>query len=180
MELRDFIYVGNHIPRELCEEMIEKTEMLSWTPHQWSSYDRDAGQNVDVGTEENDPLIARFPDENHNSALRDCVHEAIGKHYGYSLNLCGLRFNRYPLGASLRKHIDHITSVFDGTRKGIPILSVIGQLNEDYEGGQLVINDEVIPMKQGDICLFPSVYLYPHEITPVSEGERISFVGWTY
>ena len=30
-------------------------------------------------------------------------------------------------------HADHIHSMFDGEKKGIPILSVLGVLNDDYE-----------------------------------------------
>lgn len=36
----------------------------------------------------------------------------------------------------MRKHYDHIHSIFDGQRKGIPVLSMLGILNNDYEGGE--------------------------------------------
>ena len=180
LELRDFIYVENHIPRELCEETLDYIEVMNWRPHQWSSYNREDGVNNDNGTRDDDPSVLSLPNENHNTKLRNHVHDAINNHYGSRLNLHALRFNRYPVGARLKKHDDHITTLFDGKRKGIPILSIIGQLNDDYEGGELVINDEIIPLKQGDICIFPSVYLYPHEIRTVTKGERISFVAWAY
>ena len=32
--------------------------------------------------------------------------------------------------------------MFDGERKGIPILSVLGVLNDDYEGGEFYLIDE--------------------------------------
>ena len=33
------------------------------------------------------------------------------------------------------QHIDHIQSLFDGDKN--PILSVVANLNDDYDGGQL-------------------------------------------
>ena len=41
----------------------------------------------------------------------------------------------------MRKHFDHIHSIFDGQYKGIPVLSFIGILNNNYLGGELVINN---------------------------------------
>lgn len=179
-ELKDFIYVENNIPHELCEKTLEYIEMLEWTPHMWGSYNREEGAIEIGGSKSADPLVAKLLDESHNTELRSCVHDVIKTFYKSRLNLDSLRFNRYRIGERLTKHVDHITSIFDGERKGIPILSVIGQLNDNYEGGELVINDEIIPLKQGDICVFPSVYLYPHEIRTVTKGERISFVTWAY
>ena len=35
----------------------------------------------------------------------------------------------------MAEHCDHIHSIFDGSIKGIPVLSVVGLLNDNYEGG---------------------------------------------
>ena len=79
-------------------------------------------------------------------------------------------------------HCDHIKDIFDGEKKGIPILSVLGMLNEDYEGGKLLMFKEQkeMTLKQGDIMVFPSIFMYPHEVTPVTKGVRNSFVSWVY
>jgi len=92
-----------------------------------------------------------------------------------------VRFNKYEVGTRMRQHMDNITTIFDGTRKGSPTLTVLGMLNEEYEGGEFVImEDLVIPFKRGDIVIFPSNFLYPHEVLPVTKGTRYSFVSWTY
>ena len=92
-----------------------------------------------------------------------------------------LKFIRYYPGQTMQNHCDHIHSMFDGERKGIPILSIIGILNDDYEGGELIMfEDKKIDTKKGDLLIFPSNFLYPHEITPVTKGVRYSYTSWVW
>ena len=81
----------------------------------------------------------------------------------------------------MSKHCDHIHDVFDGERKGIPTISILGGLNNNYEGGEFIMFDDYeIKIKAGDLLLFPSVFLYPHKVEPVTKGERYSFVSWAW
>ena len=64
-------------------------------------------------------------------------------------------------------------------------LSVIINLNEGYDGGDLVfahqyLNEEMkrVSLKKGSIVAFPSNFLYPHMIEPITEGTRYSIVAW--
>ena len=64
-------------------------------------------------------------------------------------------------------------------------LSISLNLNEDYEGGDLVfgrqnLREEVkrIKMKSGTMCFFPSNFLYPHKIEKITKGTRYSVVAW--
>ena len=92
-----------------------------------------------------------------------------------------VRFNRYQEDKIMSDHADHIHSLFDGTRKGIPILTVLGCLNDDYEGGEFIMwGDKQIEMKAGDVLVFPSVFLYPHRVDPVKSGTRYTFVSWCW
>ena len=96
---------------------------------------------------------------------------------GYS----GVRFNRYRPDTQMALHCDHIHSMFDGSRKGIPTLSILGCLNDDYKGGELVFwDDTVVELKAGEIMIFPSNFLYPHEVKLVTEGTRYSYVSWAW
>ena len=70
--------------------------------------------------------------------------------------------------------------MFDGERKGIPILSVLGVLNDDYEGGEFVLIDEKIDLSKGDIIIFPSNFMYPHKVEPVTKGTRYSYISWIW
>jgi predicted 2-oxoglutarate/Fe(II)-dependent dioxygenase YbiX len=92
-----------------------------------------------------------------------------------------VRFNRYRADTEMKLHCDHIHSLFDGARKGVPTLSILGSLNNDYKGGELVFwNDTVVELKAGEIMVFPSNFLYPHEVKLVTEGTRYSFVSWAW
>jgi hypothetical protein len=92
-----------------------------------------------------------------------------------------IRHNRYESGKEMALHYDCIHEIFDGTVKGVPTLSIIGALNDDYEGGDLVMfDDHIIRLKAGDIMIFPSTFLYPHRVAPVTSGVRHTFVSWVW
>jgi predicted 2-oxoglutarate/Fe(II)-dependent dioxygenase YbiX len=81
----------------------------------------------------------------------------------------------------MQLHCDHIHTLFDGKRRGIPILSIVGVLNENFEGGEWVMfENKKIELKTGDILMFPSNFLYPHGVLPITKGTRYSFVSWVW
>ena len=98
------------------------------------------------------------------------------KYQGYS----HVRFNKYAENKKMALHADHIHSMFDGERKGIPILSVLGVLNDDYEGGEFYLVDEKTDLSKGDIIIFPSNFMYPHKVEPVTKGTRYSYISWIW
>ena len=59
-------------------------------------------------------------------------------------------------------------------------LSCSFQLNEDYEGGEFALFDRemMIRTKPGSAIVFPSNFMYPHEIMPVIKGTRYSIITW--
>ena len=92
-----------------------------------------------------------------------------------------IRFNKYAKNKKMAEHCDHIHTIFEGERKGIPILSVLGFLNDDYTGGEFIIlKDQEIKFKAGDLLIFPSIFLYPHKVEPVKKGTRYSFISWVW
>ena len=71
--------------------------------------------------------------------------------------------------------------MFDGERKGIPILSVLGLLNDNYEGGEFIMFDDTeIKFEKGDVLVFPSLFLYTHKVEPVKSGTRYSYISWVW
>ncbi len=80
----------------------------------------------------------------------------------------------------MRKHYDHIHSIFDGKMKGVPIVSIVANLNEDYEGSEFMCREKEIKLKTGDILMFPSNFMYPHEVKETTKGVRYSFVSWAF
>jgi predicted 2-oxoglutarate/Fe(II)-dependent dioxygenase YbiX len=53
-------------------------------------------------------------------------------------------------------------------------------LNDGYEGGEFAFFDRelVYNLKKGSCIMFPSNFMYPHEIMPVTSGTRYSIVTW--
>lgn len=91
------------------------------------------------------------------------------------------KYNKYVLGTRMEEHCDHIKDMFDGNRKGIPILTVIGALNDDYVGGEFILfKDKTYTLEKGDIIIFPSNFLYPHRVNEVITGIRYSFASWVW
>jgi predicted 2-oxoglutarate/Fe(II)-dependent dioxygenase YbiX len=116
------------------------------------------------------------------NTLKKYVEELDMKGWYVSWNgYSEVRFNRYHTDTQMKLHCDHIHSMFDGNRKGIPTLSILGSLNNDYTGGELVFwDDTVVELKAGEIMIFPSNFLYPHEVKLVTEGTRYSYVSWAW
>jgi len=84
---------------------------------------------------------------------------------------------KYELGGKYSPHIDD-------TSYSPRLLSVILNINDDYEGGELCFFDqkynEVKSLKlvKGSIVFFPSNFMYPHTIKPITKGQRYSIVSW--
>ena len=197
--IKKYVFVKqNLLDNEFCQHVIEKLNQLNlWKKHNWTKYDLRQEQDI-VSTfpsGENEPEII-IPKEILEDAsyknINDSILQKIVKvlqEYIDSLKyewynetvhaLMDLKFIKYSLNQTMKVHCDHIHDVFDGKNRGIPILTVIGILNDDYEGGNLVMfEDKKIDTKKGDLIIFPSNFLYPHEITPVTKGVRYSYVSW--
>jgi hypothetical protein len=96
-------------------------------------------------------------------------------------NISAVRFNRYKETTKMAEHCDHIHTLFDGEFKGVPVLSCLGILNDDFEGGELIFwENTTINVKAGDVLVFPSSFLYPHRVEPVTKGVRYSCVSWAW
>ena len=63
-------------------------------------------------------------------------------------------------------------------------LSVIINLNNDYEGGDLIFTDQKkqeikkIKLTERSIVFFPSNFMYPHSVQPITKGTRYSIAAW--
>jgi hypothetical protein len=53
-------------------------------------------------------------------------------------------------------------------------------LNDDYEGGEFAFFNRELKykLKKGSCIMFPSNFMYPHEIMPVTSGTRYSIITW--
>lgn len=114
--------------------------------------------------------------------IDDIIYESIShskklyedKHGNLNVNNdSGYDLLKYESGQFYKQHID-------ASPKYNRILSCSIQLNDDYVGGEFsLFNEEMlIRTKKGSIIMFPSNFMYPHEIKPIISGIRYSIVTW--
>jgi predicted 2-oxoglutarate/Fe(II)-dependent dioxygenase YbiX len=187
-KLTDYIHVAKGIiPGEACRQVVAVIEKREWRPHSWYAYGADQTrseqtQELDVQDASPDLQAMLFPfvvqAANAYSARYAFPSERTSQ---ILTRLSTVRFNRYSPGQIMRLHQDHIHSLFDGTEKGIPVFSIVGNLNDDYEGAEFYFwNDHVVPLGAGDILMFPSLFMYPHGVREAIRGRRYSFVSWAW
>ncbi len=187
-QLRDLIHVERGIiPANLCEYLVEDIEKKEWRPHTWynaqaGTYGSEETMELDVlnVTPEQQQLLTPFMIQ--AGAAYNAIYAFQCERTAQMMNkFSSLRFNRYGPGQIMRQHHDHIHSLFDGNEKGIPVLSFILNLNDDYEGAELFFWDNhVVPLGKGDIIMFPSLFLFPHGVTEATKGKRYSAVSWAW
>lgn len=53
-------------------------------------------------------------------------------------------------------------------------------LNDDFKGGELAFFDRELKYKlgKGDVLMFPSNFMFPHEVMEVTEGTRYAVITW--
>jgi len=186
--LKDYIlHLDNWIPNNTLDKTINELNIHNqWKKHHWTNSVSYNTKSLYGDKELEVCLIDKLSNKNE---LQSLTWKAIEKYIlidnigdlkgwkGYS----NLRFNKYSQGQSMARHFDHIHDVFDGQIKGIPILSIVGVLNDNYEGGEFIMFDDYeIKFKPGDVIIFPSLFLYPHLVKPIKKGIRYSFVSWVY
>lgn len=189
LSLLDYFKVyENVIPKDLLSELHKFAKRKEiWTTHQFSNYD-----NKTFYDKEDCDISYIFVHElelaeNLNKVIWDTLKtytehiQTFNQYCHYWNGFTGVRLNRYNKDHNMKKHVDHITTMFDGQRRGIPVLSVVGGINDNYKGGEFVFFDNhEVKIPAGSILIFPSVFLYPHTVKFVTKGTRYSFVSWTW
>jgi len=82
-----------------------------------------------------------------------------------------LNFVKYGPGQHFQEHTDHGFSYNC-------VVSMVGYVNDDYEGGEIAFRMQGINVKPkaGDLFVFPSNFMYPHRAMPVHSGTKYSIV----
>jgi len=189
--IRDYIKVFNVLDTTQCQNILNILKGYDWEKHKWNNYT--TGKNTSEPTKELDITYStKFLEKEMakviSNALLDYQNFFIFNEKNKDENLkyflhksTPVRFNRYTTGTMMRKHYDHIHSMFEGENKGIPIVSIVGVLNDDYEGGEFVFNtNHKVKLKTGDLLIFPSNFLYAHEVKEITKGNRYSYVSWAF
>jgi hypothetical protein len=180
--LKSFIHIERGIiPKDTCEFVIETIKNSLWSKHTWNDLEKKSfsypTKELDVLfiTEDLENILDIFVSKSIKSYNNFIGKEKVSQVTGFS----PIRFNRYQKGQIMRKHCDHIQSLFEGEVRGIPVLSIIINFNDNYKGGDLIFWDDYkVNLGEGDIVIFPSLFLFPHRVEEVTENVRYSGVTW--
>ena len=184
--------VPNFLDKQFCNEVIQNIQSLNWRQHHFSKYTKETETLTSAPLSGEQELDITYVDTK-NSKYLDIIMEKLWQeiknyliyyNFNWFVNWTGysqVRFNRYEKTKKMAEHCDHIHSLFDGKIKGIPTLSLLGSLNDNYKGGEFIMfQNKKITLKQGELLIFPSNFLYPHRVEPVTKGVRYSYISWVY
>jgi predicted 2-oxoglutarate/Fe(II)-dependent dioxygenase YbiX len=173
------------IPKTVRETTVEFLSIADWSGHSFTNH-----KDGSITSYDDDLEVSHDSSPKHNELMKlvwDTIHRYVTDNqmpwYSGWAGYSSIRYNRYQKGSTMHQHADHITSMFDGQRKGIPTLSIVGLLNDDFTGGEFMMWDKPaknLKLKAGDILVFPSNFLYPHTVQHVTKGTRYSFVSWVW
>tara|TARA_R110000744_G_scaffold209337_1_gene328214 strand:+ start:1936 stop:2523 length:588 start_codon:yes stop_codon:yes gene_type:complete len=88
-----------------------------------------------------------------------------------------LQILKYTPGGHYKKHTDH-SGVTPRT------FSLIYFLNDDFDGGEFMFIDPITGLEmqmdklKNRMLIWPSNFMYPHLVKPVTKGIRYSVVSW--
>jgi predicted 2-oxoglutarate/Fe(II)-dependent dioxygenase YbiX len=181
-DLRNYIVVfENIIPNELCDEVLaEYNEDKNWTNTRTGDGLSRAIRRCDAINMSDSFIIDQNQEKRKiiDEKLFVCAGEAIKK-YNEKFNHAriqgdsGYTLLRYQEGEFYKEHTDHFL-------QAPRVVSCSFTLNEGFEGGEFgFFNRELkYSLPKGSALMFPSNFLYPHEIMPVTRYVRYSIITW--
>lgn len=187
--IRDYVKLYHNVfSKDFCEQAVESLKSAQWDTHQFFNakneyiYRGNDFMHTSANIVEQDTMMKTVWNVINQYVMVEfsqCYEKFqwFGGWRGYS----NIKFHKYDSNTDMKLHCDHIHDLFDGERKGVPILTIVGLLNDDFEGGDFLLwEKEKIDLKQGSVLIFPSNFMYPHEVTSIQRGSRYSFVSWVW
>jgi len=181
--IKDYIVVFENIVSDnLCNEIISEYKNSEDWKNTYTGYGTKARdtRRCDAINISEDFIISKNKEvrQNIDDELFKCASEAIKKYNEKFLEASieqdeGYTLLRYQEGEFYKQHTDsyklHPRSV-----------SCTFALNDDYEGGKFAFFDGEVTykLKKGSALMFPSNFMYPHEVLPVTKFVRYSIITW--
>jgi Rps23 Pro-64 3,4-dihydroxylase Tpa1-like proline 4-hydroxylase len=181
--LDDYIFtLDNVVPDELCDRILkEYSESILWQPTSIASGTVETNiRNCDVIS----ITLGNVLDENYDIRKKIdedfyiCASKAINEYRKLFPEVAseidtGYDLLRYKEGQFYTQHTDS----FKAQQRSV---SCSFLLNDDYDGGEFAFFDREIIIKgaKGSIVMFPSNFMFPHEVMPVTSGTRYSIITW--
>ena len=180
--ISDYIVVlENIVPDDLCNSILEEYR----NDKHWTNTATGSGIKRDTRRCDAINISESFIiDQNKNTRTQidtevfNCASIAISK-YNNKFNNAqiqqdhGYTLLRYQENEFYTQHTDHFL-------QAPRTVSCSFALNDGYEGGEWgFFNREIVfKVPKGSAVMFPSNFMFPHEIMPVTRGVRFSIVTW--
>jgi predicted 2-oxoglutarate/Fe(II)-dependent dioxygenase YbiX len=182
-KLEDYIYVvKNALSLSLCDEILNEFK----DSNEWEDTVVGLGE-VKKNIRNCQTIVISYPHIiQKNNEVRHKLDNAIFngaskciKEFNKKFLRCrivedsGYELLRYSEGCFYTQHVDSFKE-----RPRAVSCSFI--LNDDFNGGDFAFFDRELKYKleKGDALMFPSNFMYPHEIMPVTQGTRYSIITW--
>ena len=188
--LKDYIAVfENVVPNSDCmfikgeygNDSLLRPAILSGKPEESSYHDSNYRRVLDLNI--SDPYVI-----SRNKTYRAKIEKILLKHvklivtkYGEEVSnqfnvtdASELTYLKYKKG-------DYYNSHTDDSTKNRRVLSLIFALNDDFEGGEFEFFKEdkyILKQPMGSVLVFPSNFLYPHNVCELKNGEKHSIIIW--
>jgi len=181
-QLSDYIVVIDNVVRS---DLISAIEREYFNSEDWVVATTVDGKNVKVrncftigisfsSIIQKNPVLRTHIDKEIHIATQKILKRYRGKFSDVNIELdTGYDLLRYETGQFYTEHTDFFMQM-------PRTLSCSIALNDDYEGGEFAFFNREVKYKipKGSAILFPSNFMYPHEITPITSGTRYSIVTW--
>lgn len=181
--LKDFIKIfDNAVDPNFCDYLLDEYVNDKWTHTLTGSGHDPNARNCSVIPISHQEFISKNPEKRQeiDQYLFDTIHKYL-EEYGKCFPETDLEIQE-DSGYELLKYdegqfyVQHTDSFKTSPRA----LTVIISMNDDYNGGEFCFFDRelVYKLKKGSILMFPSNFMYPHEIKEVTKGTRYSIITW--
>jgi len=184
--LVDFIQVyENVVPHSLCDEIVNEYKD---TPELFPSavgaegiIDKSVRNVLSVLTSNPETLNQNFEKRKRlDNEFLECMSKVIQKYrdkheFVNIIQDSGYIFLKYDVGNFYKQHVDH----FKNEPRSVSCSIALNDIDE-YDGGEFAFFDKELKykIKKGSVILFPSNFMFPHEIVPVTKGTRYAIVTW--
>ena len=173
------------LDKKFCKKIVSELKNIKWMGHYWNSPSRGVAYE---NTKDKEPEQSSDLIQSHELIIKK-MHPKIQEYMDYIKvswyynwnGYTNLKWLKYAPTTKMKIHCDHISGFYGGSPYGIPILSCLCNLNDNYKGGDVfMFENKNMNLKVGEMLIFPSNFLFPHEIKPLKKGFRYSFVSWVY
>ena len=181
--LEDFIItIDSAVPNELCDRIIKEYDNCDfWLSSRIGDGDVDNTirncDNINLSEEivinKNFDIRKKIDED-----LFQCASKSLSEYRNIFPEInaeidTGYSLLRYKEGQFYVQHTDS----FKSQQRSLSCSFV---LNSDFEGGEFAFFDRelIFSLNKGESILFPSNFMFPHEIMPVTSGTRYSIITW--